>query len=699
MSAPRSSTWAYRPELDGLRFVAVYVVVLFHAKIAHASGGFIGVDLFFVLSGFLVTNVILSEYDVDGRFSIGRFYARRVRRLLPAAVLAIVATCLVQVLMVSEPDRLSMIPDARAALLYYANWQFIADSNDYFGTAVSSSPFLHFWSLSIEEQYYVVYPLLVLVLLVRLRWSQRRLAAVLAVLVAASVVAQILAARQDENFAYYATHTRIYQPLAGCLLAIVLRELSGREGRGWLGPARIGRVGAIAATLGVLGILVLGTDLLDLGRSERGLLATLAGVAAVGGVVLADRTPVARLLALSWPRYLGQISYGTYLWHWPVLLALTALFTVSPWVLALLGAVIATSLAAASAQLVEMPIRRARPLGRVPWLVVASGLTVSVLAAVTVVPTVLESTRQPAVAADSGGGLPASVGTGLRELEEPVPSGIDFAALKRDGGELGPQCSDGTPESCVVVDDNDGPLVLLVGDSHAGMIAPALHRLAEERGFRLSSDIMNSCPWQQGVTFAKAGKDVQQGCAQMRDELYDTILPEMKPDVVILAGNVRTTANWESRVVADDAAEHPNETYDQMMLRKTRQSVEQITAIGARANIVLTTFGTKGFSLGGFDPLDCLARADTLGDCAVVPPRMPPDVDAGYTVLATTMKDVSTTDLGPAYCPGEVLCSPIVDDEVVWHDLNHLSTDFVIAAREAIWTQFEASGAFESLLS
>ncbi len=157
-------THSYRPDLDGLRSIAVYLVLLFHTGLGWAKGGFIGVDLFFVLSGFLVTSVLLSEIERDGRFRLGRFYARRVRRLLPAAVVTIVATCLTFTVLWSVVRRLDVIGDAQASLLYYANWHFIAESGDYFAADVEASPFLHFWSLSIEEQFYVFFPILLLAL-------------------------------------------------------------------------------------------------------------------------------------------------------------------------------------------------------------------------------------------------------------------------------------------------------------------------------------------------------------------------------------------------------------------------------------------------------------------------------------------------------------------------------------------------------
>ena len=193
--------WTYRPELDGLRSVAVYLVVLFHCGVGPFDGGFIGVDLFFVLSGFLVSHVIWAEVDRNGSFRLGWFYARRVRRLLPAAVLVIVVTAAVQLLVASAPQRSGMVRDAQSALVYLSNWHFIADSRDYFaGDAVGASPFLHFWSLSIEEQFYVVLPL-ALLLLLRLRRHTLVVLLVLSGVVAGSVVLQVWYAGSDPSYA------------------------------------------------------------------------------------------------------------------------------------------------------------------------------------------------------------------------------------------------------------------------------------------------------------------------------------------------------------------------------------------------------------------------------------------------------------------------------------------------------------------
>jgi peptidoglycan/LPS O-acetylase OafA/YrhL len=154
----------HRPELDGLRTIAVYLVLLFHAGLPWFVGGFVGVDLFFCLSGFLVTSVLIRELQETGSLRVARFYSRRVRRLLPAAVVVVVATCLVFTLLWSVVRRASIVGDAVSALLYYANFHFLSASGDYFAANIDKSPFLHFWSLSIEEQFYALFPVLLLLL-------------------------------------------------------------------------------------------------------------------------------------------------------------------------------------------------------------------------------------------------------------------------------------------------------------------------------------------------------------------------------------------------------------------------------------------------------------------------------------------------------------------------------------------------------
>ena len=282
--------------------IAVYVVVLFHAGVSWADGGFVGVDLFFVLSGFLVCNVLLTEISDRGGIRLVRFYARRVRRLLPAAVVMIVATSAIFIGVAARLERVDMVNDARAALLYVANWRFIAQAQDYFAAEGAESPFLHFWSLSIEEQYYFIFPALVL-----LAWRLGRgkltvlLPAMLGALTLVSLTLQIILS-DDVVRAYYGTDTRLYQILSGATLAAWLRYRNRAfDGRyGWAGSA------AIAA---IVAFLVLSSSLTaSMSVSMRGIAATAASLLIIVALEGSRSGIAARALSTEPAVFLGDIS-------------------------------------------------------------------------------------------------------------------------------------------------------------------------------------------------------------------------------------------------------------------------------------------------------------------------------------------------------------------------------------------------------
>ena len=212
----------HRPHLDGLRTVAVYLVLAFHVGVNNAIGGFIGVDIFFVLSGFLFTRVLLGTYSKDQN-KLWSFYAKRIRRLLPAAVVALVCTAAVYAVIASHAEFRSVTDSFQSALLYYANWHFISSSSDYFAANIESNPVLHFWSLSIEEQYYFGWPLMLLALTTFARRRQRGFTIIRGI-VAVAVIASLIWALYLETFnvsrAYYGTDTRAYQLLAGALFVL-----------------------------------------------------------------------------------------------------------------------------------------------------------------------------------------------------------------------------------------------------------------------------------------------------------------------------------------------------------------------------------------------------------------------------------------------------------------------------------------------
>ncbi|WP_460447057.1 acyltransferase family protein, partial [Angustibacter aerolatus] len=355
-----------RAPLDGLRAVAVTAVVVYHLGSGTGSvlpGGFLGVDLFFVLSGYLITGLLLAEHARTGRIALGAFWARRVRRLLPALLLVLLVVC-AATWWAARPETW---PARRADVLwtlgYAANWHFVAVGEDYFAAYAGASPLRHAWSLSIEEQFYAAWPLLVAVVLglaARARRSdagRRALGVVSVLLVAGSAAA--LALELDPRAparAYYGTEGRVQELLVGALLTLVLPRLRRLPSwAGWLGAA------------GLVAGLGLGDDAAP-AYYRGGALAFCVAVALV--VAAVEQAPASALgRALSWrPAVaLGRVSYGVYLWHWPVLVLLPQPGPPGEprWWLVQAVRVLATLAAAGlSYRLVELPVQR----GGVPWL-------------------------------------------------------------------------------------------------------------------------------------------------------------------------------------------------------------------------------------------------------------------------------------------------------------------------------------------
>jgi peptidoglycan/LPS O-acetylase OafA/YrhL len=360
----RGSRLRHVPGLDGLRGLAVIVVLFYHQGFRWARGGYLGVSTFFTLSGFLIASLLLADIAGQGRLQLPRFWERRARRLLPAAFATIVGIVLLQL---TEHIWTGgwLRGDILSALGYSANWRFAVVDRSYGALFGQQSPVLHFWSLAIEEQFYLLFPLLFAFLFAWCRRRWPRVGLVLAALACTSfgVAAVTAAGAGNGGFAYYGTHCRAGELLVGTALAVAV--LTPRV-RSWVG-ARSGRLAV--QVLGVAGLGVLGVLWATLSLSSRRVFSggVELNALATAAVIMACRAagPVAGVLSLRPLRYIGRISYGLYLYHWPLYQWLTVeRLHLSGWPLFGVRGVASLAVAALSFRFLETPIRYGQGLPR-----------------------------------------------------------------------------------------------------------------------------------------------------------------------------------------------------------------------------------------------------------------------------------------------------------------------------------------------
>jgi len=385
--APGGVELGFRPDVEGLRAVAVVLVVLFHAGVSWLRGGYTGVDVFFVISGFLITGLLLREHEQRGRISLSGFYARRARRILPAAMLVIIATVVASYYIQNFIQYAKVAQDGRWTALFAGNIHFGTESAGYFQQSAAPSPLEHYWTLAVEEQFYVVWPALVLLVgavlkRVPLRW---RVTAVATCATVASFTWSLIQTHSSPTWAYFSPFTRGWELGIGAIAAALVPQFT-----------RLPRViGALLAYAG-LGAIVAGALWFTSSTPFPGTAALLpvlgAAAVVVGG---AAGLGAGKLLGLRPVRSIGRVSFGWYLLHFPPMIILTGALWTHPLPVHENLVIAVATLAGAYLlyAVVERPIRRSVFLGYRPWLSIAMG--VALFAAAFLVSYLLHASLHP----------------------------------------------------------------------------------------------------------------------------------------------------------------------------------------------------------------------------------------------------------------------------------------------------------------
>lgn len=659
----RNPTGSHRLDIQGMRALAVGSVILGHAGFSLFQGGFVGVDVFFVLSGYLITDLLIRERERTGGVSLRDFWARRARRLLPASALVLIATAFASIWILPQTQWKAISTDIIWSSLFAANWRFAQQDTDYFDQDRAVSPVQHYWSLGVEEQFYVVWPLLVvgvslLLGLVARRRSAGRPVSPSAVRAGVALVAGLISVAafaycvsltaSNQPYAYFGTPSRAWQLGLGALLAAA---------GPWVGTRLTGVVRNLLAVVGLAGIawcvVVLSEDG---GLAYPGLTAlvpTLASVfliaSGLGGTAL-----LGKVLALRPLVKIGDWSYSLYLWHFPVLVLGVDLLGSSESLR--LGLIAVTFVAAyLTYTVVENPIRSHPALVKRAGASLALGallVTASVAAALVATPTVSSSTTTVTLLNGSRVDLgPLLLDPALDTTSIPGCTAVAF--------------DDHTPEACdeFGASSSAEKQIVILGDSHAGNLAPPLSEAAKAKGYGLTIWTKPACHVADVLTWDGGRKTANTTCTKWRDIVFERTL-EKKPDLVVLL----TANSPRKKVVIGGEVLSPLESRP-YMVEGYRQTIKRFTSAGIRVAVIQ--------DWPQDDPkrrsAECLLETRRVSECLI--PRTHtwnPETPAVRGIPLATLHR-----LDQRWCSA-TRCLPVQNDLLVYRDLNHLTMPFAM---------------------
>ncbi|UOQ57720.1 acyltransferase [Leucobacter allii] len=654
-----------RTDIQGLRALAVGVVVVFHLSASLLPGGYIGVDVFFVISGFLITGHLLREVERTGRVRLSEFWARRVRRLLPAAFLVLLVSALAVHLLMPASLRLQNFAEIGFAAIYGLNWFLSANSVDYLGADSAPSIVQHYWSLSVEEQFYIVWPILI-VLAVWAAGRSRRIdrrravAYALGAVLVLSLLFSVVETARSQPSAYFMTTTRAWEFALGGLVAML--------------PASRLR-GAVNGALSWLALLIIVVSAFALtGESPfPGWIALFPVGAAAALIWLGDPglswTPQ-RLARFRPVQFVGDASYAIYLWHWPLIVVVTAKLGRAPgwyWAGAILAATLLLSVL--TKHLVEDPVRRApgalaRRAPTFAFMLVGMALVGALAIAPNAVAAAQEHGYRERIAArtaDVDGCFGAyAVMNGCADPYR-VTEEIDFTRASSDSyrtwidGEE--RCSShemGTGLETVCDFPGAGLGVVLMGDSHANHLMQPIAEIAEREGWDFRAVGRTGCT---GFERDDVVRDpaARRSCIDWGADRTEAIVQDPSVDVVLLSSRIK-----------------PNPRYNDAAVDRLQRLVDAGKQVVVLRDVPGMPRGTAADGVEAIDGPECVEAA---GVGAVDPCAWTPPTGQDWLLRAADLVGVDVVDLRELLCT-EGSCHAVIGGTNVYFDDDHLSASF-----------------------
>jgi peptidoglycan/LPS O-acetylase OafA/YrhL len=677
-------TTSFRGDIQALRAIAVVGVLLNHLWPDVLVGGFLGVDVFFAISGYLITRHLTVSLRENGAKALAPFWLARARRLLPAALLVVAVSLVAFVVWAPAVLWRSTFAEAIASVTYVENWALTARVVDYFAARSSSTPFMHYWSLSVEEQFYLVWPILLILgaaLARRLHRPSLELT-VLCVVLAASLVFSAWFSVSQPDAAYFNTFTRAWEFASGSIVAMLSRQFLSkpsaavRDILGWVGLALIAAsfvwvddqlpLPGVVSVVPVFGALLV----IMAGPSDR-------------------RGSVSRVIARRPIRFVGDISYSLYLWHWPLIVILPFIL-VRPWDLVskLVVLLLATALAWATKVWVEDPVRNSRylrpdrPRRRYLWLASGSAVIVAVSGIGLWVFDWRTSNADAAVVSSADECFAAAAMDRTRSCRSPHDLASADAALVAasdlkmhvDSGEI---CMQDRDEAAVLTCEfgakaEDATFTFaLVGDSHAAHWLSALNAIAIEKGWRFVEYLKSSCP---GLESQHVVPDWYEGgadsCHSWSSEVVSDVALRDDIDAVLVSALGREYVDVSTGTRTPLAPDAALETWARW------------TAAG---KLVVVLADTPRWNVG--DVPTCVERAGLSDPCAV-----PVEAREGdpFTLAARRSNDplIALVDLNDHFCDEE-LCHVAIGSVVAIGDGNHMTSTFSRSLGPYLGTELE----------